>query len=163
MTVHYKQVPLVSHLHKRAVTVCPLKTTSTINYITLHASYTFTLFNSIFLIMASPHLTMRLSGAVVSTSDYQSADPSSILDEGSGVQLTQLFIFPNRLIDKWIPRETCEGKMWKVGCHSGPVSRRNGSISTTGLKAFVTGDERLRLLAAIVCAPTLTPSLGVPS
>ena len=49
-----------------------------------------------------------------------------------------------------------EGKLWKVGCHSGPVSRCNGSISTTGSKANVMGDERLQLRAAIACAPTLS-------
>ena len=42
---------------------------------------------------------------------------------------------------------------WKVGCQSGPVSRRNGLISTTGLKADVTGDERPQLCAAIACVP----------
>ena len=34
---------LVSHLHKTATAVCPLKTTSTTTYITLYAPYTFTL------------------------------------------------------------------------------------------------------------------------
>ena len=39
---------------------------------------------------------------------------------------------------------------------SGPVSWSNGLISTTGSKAYVTGDERPQLRAAIACAPTLS-------
>ena len=42
------------------------------------------------------------------------------------------------------------GKLWKVGCHSGPVSRRNESISTTGSKTYATGDERPQLRAASI-------------
>ena len=41
-------VLLVSHLHKRAAAACPLNTTSTTIYITLHASYTFTHLKSIY-------------------------------------------------------------------------------------------------------------------
>ena len=37
-----------------------------------------------------------------------------------------------------------EDKLWKLGCHSGPVSWRNGLIFITGSKADVTGDERLQ-------------------
>ena len=49
-------------------------------------------------------------------------------------------------------RKPVEGKLWKLGCHNGPVSRSNGLISTTGSKADVTGDERPQLRADIVCA-----------
>ena len=46
--------------------------------------------------------------------------------------------------------------LWKVECHSGPVSRRNGLIFTTGSKANVTGDERpLQLRAATKCQHSL--------
>ena len=55
-----------------------------------------------------------------------------------------------------------EGKLWKLGCHSGPVSRGNGLISTTGSKADVTRDKRLQLRAAIACAPTLPYSWPFP-
>ena len=48
-----------------------------------------------------------------------------------------------------------EGKLWKLGCHSGPVSQGNGLISITGSKVNVTGDERLQLHAATACTPTL--------
>ena len=51
-------VPLVSHLHKRAAAACFLPTTSTTTYITLHASYTFTLFNSFF--FYNGHITASL-------------------------------------------------------------------------------------------------------
>ena len=37
-----------------------------------------------------------------------------------------------------------KGKLWKLGCHSGPVSRGNVLISTTGSKADATGDECLQ-------------------
>ena len=40
---HLFPVPFVSLSHKRAAAACPLKTTSTTTYITLHAPYTFTL------------------------------------------------------------------------------------------------------------------------
>ena len=51
-----------------------------------------------------------------------------------------------------------EGKLWKVGCHSGSVSRDNVFISTTSSKAYATGDKR-QLCTATACAPTLlTPS-----
>ena len=53
-----------------------------------------------------------------------------------------------------------EDKLWKVGCHSGPVSRCNGLNSTTGSKANATGDERPRLPAAIACASTLSVLLS---
>ena len=82
------------------------------------------------------NINMRLSGVVVSTSDYESTEPSSVPDEGSRRTFIQVFIFPNGLVDKW------EGKLWKLGCHSGPVTWRNGLLSTTGSKAYVTGDER---------------------
>ena len=39
-------------------------------------------------------------------------------------------------------------------CHSGPVSPGNGSNSTTGSKAKETGDERLRLCAALRKLPS---------
>ena len=48
-----------------------------------------------------------------------------------------------------------EGKLWKLECHSGPVSRRNGLISTTGSNFDVVRDERLHLRAATACANTL--------
>ena len=47
-----------------------------------------------------------------------------------------------------------EGKLWKLGCHSGPVSRSIGLISTTGSKANVMGDERPRQHLATANAPT---------
>ena len=40
----------------------------------------------------------------------------------------------------------------ELGCHSGPVSRGNGVISTTGSKANVMRDERPQLRAATACA-----------
>ena len=46
--------------------------------------------------------------------------------------------------------------MWKLRCHSGPVSRRNRLVSTTGSKDNVTGDKRPQLRAVIVCVPTLS-------
>ena len=35
-----------------------------------------------------------------------------------------------------------EGKLWKLGCHSGLVSQGNGLIFVTGSKADKTGEER---------------------
>ena len=72
--------------------------------------------------------------------------------KAGGTQLTQLFILPNGLVDKWVPGE---GKQWKVECDSGPVSRHNGLLSTTSIKANVTGDECPQLCTAITCANTL--------
>ena len=45
--------------------------------------------------------------------------------------------------------------LWKLICHSGPVSWGNGLISTIGTKTNEMGDERQQLLAAIACAHTL--------
>ena len=64
--------------------------------------------------------------------------------KAGGAQLAQLFILPNGLVDKYLGKRR-ENKLWKVGCHSGPVSRRNKLISTTVSKANVTGDERPQL------------------
>ena len=60
-------------------------------------------------------------------------------------------------LKKWSKTELIsgEGKQWKVGCHSGPVSRGNRLISTTGSKANVAGDEHPQLRTATVCVPTL--------
>ena len=46
-----------------------------------------------------------------------------------------------------------EDKLWKLECHSGPVSRGNILISTTSLKADVAGDEPSKLRAATACVP----------
>ena len=70
--------------------------------------------------------------------------------KAGGAQLTQLFILPNVLVDKWVLPG--EGKLWKLGCHSGFVSRGNGLISITGSKANVTGDERPQLRTATTSA-----------
>ena len=73
-------------------------------------------------------------------------------------QLSQLFIRRNGLVNKWVPKETWEGKLWKVECHSGPVTWNNVLISTTGSKADVTRNERPHLCVVTACAPTL-PSI----
>ena len=49
-----------------------------------------------------------------------------------------------------------EGKLSKVGCV--PVSRGNTLISTTGSKAYVTGDERSQLHADIALPGGLNPA-----
>ena len=74
-----------------------------------------------------------------------------------GAQLIQLFILSNGLVDMWVPiiGKPGEVKLWKLGCHSGFVSRRNIFISTTGSKAYMTEDESLQLRAAIACATIL--------
>ena len=95
----------------------------------------------------------HLSGAVVSMSDYKSASLSSIPDEGTQ-RTAHPAVYPPKQVT-WIPRI---GKLWKLKCHSGPVSRGNRLLSTTGSKAYVTGDERPQLCTATVCAHTL-PSL----
>ena len=65
-----------------------------------------------------------------------------------GTQLTQLFILPNGLVDKWVARET----LGKVNCGNlditVAVSQGNRLISTTSSKADVMGNERLQLRAA---------------
>ena len=49
-----------------------------------------------------------------------------------------------------------EGKLWKLGCHSGPESQGNRSISTRSSKTDVTEDERSQLRAATAYASTLS-------
>ena len=50
-----------------------------------------------------------------------------------------------------------EGKLWKLGCHSGPVSWSNGLISTKGSKADVTGNEHPQLQRVPTLDITLLP------
>ena len=66
----------------------------------------------------------------------------------------------HKVVYLWSQLKPGEGKLCKVGCHSGPVSRHNGLISTTGSKVNVTGDEHLQLRTAIACANTLPYSDG---
>ena len=47
------------------------------------------------------------------------------------------------------------GRLWKLGCHSDPVSLGNGLIYITDSKANVTGDDRPQLRAVTASAPTL--------
>ena len=65
--------------------------------------------------------------------DYESFGPSSVSDDST--QLNQM----GWLINGYLR------KLWKPGCHSGPVYWGNGLIFTTGSKANVTGDECLQL------------------
>ena len=95
-----------------------------------------------------------INGAVVSKSDYESAGLCLIPDEGSRRTAHPAVHFP-RL------GKPGEGKLWNVGCHSGPVFWHNGLISTTGSKANVTGDERRQLRTAIACAPPYTLPLFI--
>ena len=106
---------------------------------------------------------MRLSGEVVTTSHYQSAGPSWIPDKAhsSPSCSSSRHSSPscsssqtNWLINGYLGKPG-EGKLWKVRYHSGPVSRRNGLITTTGSKANVTGDERTHLHTATACVYTL--------
>ena len=46
-----------------------------------------------------------------------------------------------------------EGKLWKPGYHSSPVSQDNWLICTAGSKAYMNGYERPRLRAATAYAP----------
>ena len=72
-----------------------------------------------------------------------------------GAQLSQLFILPNGLVDKWAPGKSGYDKLWKLVYRSSPVSRGNRLIFTTVSKANVTGDERPHLRAATACSRTL--------
>ena len=54
--------------------------------------------------------------------------------------------FHPSLVDKWVPRQPREGKLWKAGFHAGPMSRVR-DYSTTGSKAKETGDEHPQLCA----------------
>ena len=87
--------------------------------------------------------TRCLSGAVVSTSDYKSAGPSLIPEEGSRYTAHPVVHPPKTgwLINGYLGKPG-KGKLWELGCQSGPVSRGNGLISTTCSKANVTEDER---------------------
>ena len=51
-----------------------------------------------------------------------------------------------------------EGKLWKIGCHIGPVSRRNGLISITGSNAYGTGNKCLHYsVSSHFTLPNITP------
>ena len=93
---------------------------------------------------------------MVSESDYESAGPSLIPDEGRWCTAHPA-VHPPKYLGK-----PGEGKLWKLGCHSGPVSQDNKLISTTGSKANVARDEHPYLCAATACAPTLPFTDSLP-
>ena len=62
-----------------------------------------------------------------------------------GSKLTQLFILPNGLVDKWVSREILESKLWKLKSHSGHVSRRNGLIFITLPQTYFQSCSQLSL------------------
>ena len=100
---------------------------------------------------------MCFSGAVVSTSDYESAGLSLIPDEGSRC-IAHPTVHPPKT--SWLINGNLgkpgEGKLWKLECHSGPVSLHKELIfTTTDSKANATGDEFLELHPATACGPTL--------
>ena len=90
-----------------------------------------------------------LSGAAVSTSDLWIGWPE--FDPGRGQSAHRSPSCSSSQMGWWINgylRKPGEGKLWKLGCHTGTVSRGNGLITTTGSKANVTGDEHLHLRTA---------------
>ena len=79
---------------------------------------------------------VRLMRVMVSTSDYKSIGSNSIPDEAHR-HTAHPAVHPPKTgwsINGYLGSPE-EGKLWKLGCHSGPVSRGNRLISTTSSKA----------------------------
>ena len=102
-------------------------------------------------------MSMHLRGEVVSVPGHKSVGLSSIPDEGirrrphPGLHPSLSGWSINGYLGQ--PRE---GKLWEPGCHTGPMSRGKGFLSTTGSRAKETGDERPKPRAAAAYAPDFT-------